>query len=128
MPHFTYREKMVNFPKIHGMTKEMIEQERERKEIVFRDSRRDREVEKRSAHDGFKVNSIVRNAREGDMLSVPSGQYFKNGMAIGKTAQLTPLKTENYERAKAEMALDEQRRKKVDRLDPISANDSRKYF
>lgn len=49
------------------------------------------------------MNSIVRNAREGELLSVPSGQYFKNGMAVGKTAQLTPLKSENYEKAKAEM-------------------------
>lgn len=49
------------------------------------------------------MNSIVKNAREGEMHSIPSGQYFKNGMAAGKTAQLTPLKNENYERAKAEM-------------------------
>jgi hypothetical protein len=63
------------------------------------------------------MNSIVKNAREGEMLSVPSGQYFKNGMAAGKTAQLTPLKSENYERAKAEMALfEENRRKRVERL------------
>ena len=31
VPHFTYRERMVNFPKLHGMSKEMIEQERDRK-------------------------------------------------------------------------------------------------
>lgn len=42
VPHFTYRERMVNFPKIHGMTKDMIEQEKDRKEIVFRDSKRDK--------------------------------------------------------------------------------------
>ena len=86
---------MVNFPKLHGMSKEMIEQERDRKEIVFRDSRRDkdRDSDKRSSYDGYKMNSIVRNAREGEMTSVPSGQYFKNSMAAGKTAHLTPLKT-----------------------------------
>jgi hypothetical protein len=33
---------MVNFPKIHGMNKEMIEEEKERKEVVFRDSRREK--------------------------------------------------------------------------------------
>ena len=65
VPHFTYRERMVNFPKLHGMNKEMIEQERDRKEIVFRDSRRDREVEKRTSYDGYKMNQIVKNAREG---------------------------------------------------------------
>ena len=56
---------MVNFPKLHGMSKEMIEQERDRKEIVFRDSRRDkdRDSDKRSSYDGYKMNSIVRNAR-----------------------------------------------------------------
>ena len=84
---------MVNFPKLHGMSKEMIEQERDRKEIVFRDSRRDKDYDKRSSYDGYKMNSIVKNAREGEMVSVPSGQYFKNGMAAGKTAHLTPLKT-----------------------------------
>ena len=31
VPHFTYRERMINFPKLHGMSKEMIEQERDRK-------------------------------------------------------------------------------------------------
>ena len=47
------------------MSKEMIEQERDRKEIVFRDSRRDkdRDSDKRSSYDGYKMNSIVRNAR-----------------------------------------------------------------
>lgn len=72
------------------MTKEMIEQEKERKEIVFRDSRRDKESEKRST-DGYKMNSIVKYARDGEMVSVTSGQYFKNGTA--KTAQLSPLKS-----------------------------------
>ena len=82
---------MINFPKLHGMSKEMIEQERDRKEIIFRDSKRSYDSDKRSS-DGYKMNSIVKIAREGEMISVPSGQYFKNGMA-GKTAQLTPLKT-----------------------------------
>ena len=59
---------MVNFPKLHGMNKEMIEQERDRKEIVFRDSRRDREVEKRTSYDGYKMNQIVKNAREGFII------------------------------------------------------------
>jgi hypothetical protein len=80
----------------------MIEQERDRKEIVFRDSKRD--SDKRASYDGYKMNSIVKNAREGELMSVPSGQYFKNSNAI-KTANLTPLKTENYERAKAELLL-----------------------
>lgn len=93
VPHFTYRERMINFPKLHGMSKEMIEQERDRKQIVFRDSRRDKDSEKRSSYDGYKMNNIIRNARQSEMHSVPSGQYFKNGMAAGKTAQLTPLKT-----------------------------------
>jgi len=38
----------------------------------------------------------VRNAREGELSSVPSGQYFKNGMPANKNLQLTPLKNENY--------------------------------
>jgi hypothetical protein len=46
------------------------------------------------------------------MLSVPSGHYFKQ--APVKTAQLTPLKAENYEKAKAELMLfEENRRKRV---------------
>ena len=48
------------------------------------------------------------------MISVPSGQYFKNA---NKTAQLTPLKNETYEKAKNElMAFEESRRRKTDRL------------
>lgn len=82
---------MVNFPKLHGMTKEMIDQEKERKEVVFRDSRRDKEAEKRSTNDGYRMNSIVKNARDGEMHSIPSGQFFKNGTV--KTAQLSPLKS-----------------------------------
>lgn len=77
------------------------------------------------------MNSIVKNAREGgEMISVPSGHYFKNTPAT-KTAQLTPLKMDTYERAKAEMMLlEDNRRKRTDRLDPIpiGSNDSRKYF
>lgn len=46
------------------------------------------------------------------MLSVPSGHYFKQPPV--KTAQLTPLKAENYEKAKAELMLfEENRRKRV---------------
>ena len=45
------------------------------------------------------------------MHSVPSGHYFKNGVA-GKTGQLTPLKSESYERAKAEMILFEENRRR----------------
>ncbi len=94
IPHFTYRERLVNFPKLHGMSKDMIEQERDRKEIVFRDTRdRKDSFDKRSSHDNYKMNNIIRGAREGsEMHSVPSGHYFKNGVA-GKTGQLTPLKS-----------------------------------
>ena len=133
IPHFTYREKVVNFPKLHGMTKDMIDQERDRKEIVFRDSKRDKDFDKRASYDGYKINSIVRNAREGDpapgMASVASGQYFKGGMN-GKTSHLTPLKTESYDRAKADLLLfDDSRKKRTERLDPIAigGNDHKKY-
>ena len=32
---------MVNFPKMHGMNKQMIEEEKEKKEIVFKEYKRD---------------------------------------------------------------------------------------
>jgi hypothetical protein len=60
------------------------------------------------------------------MSSVPSGQYLKTG----KIGHLTPLKSENYEKAKAEMTFEESKKRKTDRLEPIpiTNNDSRKYF
>jgi len=64
------------------------------------------------------------------MVSVPSNQYFKNANA-SKTAQLTPLKTESYEKAKADLMLfEENRRKRTEKLDPIpvGGNDSKKYY
>jgi hypothetical protein len=49
---------------------------------------------------GFKVNHILKNAREGDPpLSFPSSM---KSMTVVNRAQLTPIKAEQYERARGD--------------------------
>lgn len=78
---------MINFPKAGGMTHQMIEAEKQRKEVVFRDDPK-RETPKRSAYEGFKINTVLKGAREvSDMPTVPSAQYFRPP----KVPQLSPI-------------------------------------
>ena len=103
IPHFTYREKMVNFPKMGGMNREMVEQERDKKEIIFKNSRENSDKGGRSM-EGFKMNSIVQQAREGgnDLASATSGPYLrgKHNQQLGSLSPL--LRKETFDNPKTE--------------------------
>ena len=54
---------------------------------MFRDDPK-RETPKRSAYEGFKINTVLKGAREvSDMPTVPSAQYFRPP----KVPQLSPI-------------------------------------
>jgi len=133
VPYFTYREKNVNLPKLMSkeMTREMVETEKEKKELFFRNSKRDNETSNKrgSPDDGFKLNNIVENARRvNEYESNNTGSRTTN---VINRAHLTPLKNESYEKARGNlmMADDKRKRSTNERLDPIPiGGDSRKYL
>jgi hypothetical protein len=60
VPNFVYRERNVGLPKLQQGRD--FNEEREKKEVVFRNSKRDQFTEKRD--ESFQVNQIVRGARD----------------------------------------------------------------
>ena len=98
VPYFTYKEKNMGLPKLGntGMSrKETVDTDKEKKEIVFKATSQ-RDVERTSVNEpGFRVNNILKNAREGS--EPPSGnmQSMKS-VTIVNRAQLTPLKNDTY--------------------------------
>lgn len=89
VPAFTYKEKKVNLPKLSKeMTRDFVDSEKEKKELYFRDSKRDAD-RKVSSEQGFKLNNIVRNAREAHEVSTANSSKTTN---VAIRTQLTPLK------------------------------------
>ena len=95
-----------------GKTKEMIDQEKDKKEVYFKDtgsSGSKKDLEKRSSYEGFKMNNIIKGAREDNfgysMNSIPSNQLLRPNVPQPKNTQLTPLKNESIEKARTEMLL-----------------------
>lgn len=60
---FYYRDRNVNFPKL-GQVKnnELIDFERDKKELIFRELTRKEEINKIKA--SYRISDVVRNARE----------------------------------------------------------------
>ena len=59
---FYYRDRNVNFPKLPpSQTKELIQFEKDKKELIFRDMTRKEELSKVMAP--YKISDVVRNAR-----------------------------------------------------------------
>lgn len=71
------------------------------------------------------MNQIVRVARENHDFG-SSTQIRSNNMV--NRAQLTPIKNDSHERIKQVTSFNEDRNRKLDRLDPIEHGDSRKYL
>lgn len=71
------------------MTKDMVETEKEKKELFFRNSKRDNE-KKSSPEDGFRLNNIVENARR--VTDLDSGNQGSRTTNVINRAHLTPLK------------------------------------
>jgi hypothetical protein len=100
VPYFTFKEKNMGLPKLGntGMSrKEAAESEREKKEVVFKATSQ-RDVDRLAANEtdkGFRVNNILKNAREGSDPPISNLQSMKS-VTIVNRAQLTPLKTDTY--------------------------------
>jgi hypothetical protein len=103
VPYFTYKEKNMGLPKLAntGMARGE-DREKKEKEIVFKATSQ-RDVDRLSSEGttGFRVNNILKNAREGEPTSA-NLQSMKS-VTIVNRAQLTPLKTDTYEKARGEM-------------------------
>jgi hypothetical protein len=92
--------------------------EKEKKELVFKASSQ-RDFDK-PVEPGFRVNNVLRNARE--TSDQPSHLQSMKSTTIVNRAQLTPLKSETYEKArseKQEMQFEAIEKKKVQKLNPI---------
>lgn len=61
IPNFVYKEKMVNLPKLQKQISRDSNEEKEKKEVIFRNSQRTTASKK---EDSFRVNHIVKGARE----------------------------------------------------------------
>ena len=72
------------------------------------------------------MNHIVRGARDNSDFSTPNSATRSNNMV--NRAQLTPLKNDSHERIKHMNSFNEDRNRKLDKLDPIQHADSRKYL
>ena len=103
VPYFTYKEKNMGLPNLGttGMSKrDSTDGDRDKKEVVFKHTAK--EQDKSATDTGFKVNNILKNAREeNDSTLVPatSAKQFN----ITNKAQLTPLKIDSYEKVRAEV-------------------------
>lgn len=60
---------------------------------------------------------------------MPSGHSVRSN-SMANRAQLTPLKNDSYEKARGNMNFAEDKKRKIDRLDPIqiSTDNSKKYL
>ena len=62
-----------------------------------------REIQKTTGKEGFKVNNIVRNAREND-YSMNNPQSLKSMSSVNK--QLTPLQTDAYQKSRGQLTFE----------------------
>jgi len=94
----------MGLPKLatNGVFKrDSIEGEKEKKEIIFKNTTKEQD---KSSIDtpGFKVNNILKNARE-ENESTLIGSTSSKQFNINNKAQLTPLKIDNYEKVRVEL-------------------------
>ena len=107
VPSFTYKDKNMGLPKLNstGMSKKDSLDEKEKKEIVFKNTHKESTERDKNPNDGFRVNLIVKNAREVGESAMVSNHSIK---IIGNVnrAQLTPLKADSYERVRSDMVIE----------------------
>lgn len=76
-------------------------------------------TDREKQNEGFKVNHIVKNAREGSETAMHSNQSIKV-MGNVNRAQLTPLKIDTYDRVKdAVFESTSDKKRKYEKLSPI---------
>jgi hypothetical protein len=113
VPYFTYKERNMGLPKLNstGMSKkDAIDNDKDKKEIVFKNTHKG-PTDREKNNDGFKVNHILKNAREGSETLIHSNQVSK-AMSNVNRAQLTPLKVDAYDRAKGDMVIESNEKKR----------------
>ena len=106
--------------------KESSEIEKEKKEVIFK-ANSSRELERSSNEGGFRVNQVLKGAREGDHPHPPTMKT----MTVVNRAQLTPLKSDQRDRARQELTFEmmaEKRNGKGQKLNPIGGLDSKKHL
>ena len=107
VPYFAYKEKSMGLPKLSstGMSKkDSLQLQKDKKEVIFKTTAQKQPTD-REKNEGFKVNHILKNAREGSQTIIHSTQSSKV-MANVNRAQLTPLKVDAYDRVKGDMIIE----------------------
>lgn len=88
-------------------------------------------MDRSSNEGGFRVNQVLKGAREGDSpFSYPHPPSMKS-MTVVNRAQLTPLKSDQRDKARQELTFEmmaEKRNGKGQKLNPIGGFDSKKQL
>ena len=117
----------MGLPKLGGLPKKSAnEEEKQKKQVVFKNTTREND---RPTNDtgGFKINNILKNAREqhdSSMSTTTSSKQFSNSVKT-QLSPLTPLKNDIYEKAKVEMNYQmsaNEKKRKMQKLNPIVDN------
>lgn len=86
--------------------------------MVFKSTQKE-PTDREKQNEGFKVNHILKNAREGSETTMHSNHSIKV-MGNVNRAQLTPLKIETYDRVKdAVYESTSDKKRKPEKLSPI---------
>jgi hypothetical protein len=89
---------MIAFPKLHFG--KILSEEKEKKEVIFRNYPR-AFTDKPQEEQPYKVNNVVRNARENYTIEVPSPSDIPARInAISIRTQLLPINKESQESIK----------------------------
>lgn len=96
----------MGLPKLNstGMSKKEAVDLENKKEIIFKNTQKE-PTDREKTNDGFKVNHILKNAREGSETMIHNNQINKVMSNVNR-AQLTPLKVDAYDRAKGDMVFE----------------------
>lgn len=79
--------------------KESTEMDKTKKEVIFK-THSSRDMERSSNEGGFRVNQILKGAREGDSPFTHPQPPSMKSMTIVNRAQLTPLKSDQRDKAR----------------------------
>lgn len=73
------------------------------------------------------MNQIVRGARDNNTFEVPTPGLQNRSSSMAAKGQLTPLKNDSHERIKfMQSSVPDERKRKIERLDPIQLGESNK--
>ena len=110
---------MISLPKLQYSSRD-FQIEKEKKQIIFRNSYRNAQPPREK--DSFRINHIVRGARENNTESSTPVMPTRNNNNANR-AQLTPIKNDSTKQINN---FGDDKRRKMDRLDPISFDSQKK--